>query len=117
MISPRLASRRGDLDRRGRHPEFGEVTLSQLLASWVAHDLTHLAQIGQVIGPPLPRGQRPVAGRPAGVGGRRRRGVARAVRFARRLPGLHATVKARSIRLAGNQLIHVRVGLFTGCEV
>jgi len=28
-----------DLDKRGRHPEFGAVTLRQLLATWVAHDL------------------------------------------------------------------------------
>lgn len=38
-----------DLDRRGQHPEFGEVTLGQLLSTWVAHDLTHLAQIGEVL--------------------------------------------------------------------
>lgn len=38
-----------DLDRRGRHPEFGEVTLGQLLATWAAHDLTHLAQVGEVL--------------------------------------------------------------------
>lgn len=38
-----------DLDRRGRHPELGEVTLGQLLATWVTHDLTHLAQIGEVL--------------------------------------------------------------------
>ena len=38
-----------DLDRRGRHPEFGEVTLGQLLATWVAHDLTHLAQVAEVM--------------------------------------------------------------------
>lgn len=39
----------GDLDRRGLHPEFGEVTLGQLLATWVAHDLTHLGQVGEVL--------------------------------------------------------------------
>jgi uncharacterized damage-inducible protein DinB len=38
-----------DLSRRGRHPEFGEVTLGQVLATWVAHDLTHLAQVGEVL--------------------------------------------------------------------
>ncbi len=38
-----------DLKREGRHPELGVVTLGQLLASWVAHDLTHLAQIGEVL--------------------------------------------------------------------
>ena len=35
----------GDLDRRGVHPTFGEVTLAQLLATWVVHDLNHLNQI------------------------------------------------------------------------
>ena len=38
-----------DLDRRGRHPEFGPVTLRQHLACWVAHDLTHVAQIARVM--------------------------------------------------------------------
>jgi len=38
-----------DLDRRGRHPALGVVTLSQLLATWVAHDLTHLHQISRVM--------------------------------------------------------------------
>ena len=31
-----------DLERRGRHPELGVVTLGQLLATWVAHDLDHV---------------------------------------------------------------------------
>lgn len=34
---------------RGRHPALGEVTLSQLLATWVAHDLNHLAQIAKAM--------------------------------------------------------------------
>ena len=34
-----------DLGRRGVHPDFGEVTLAQLLATWVVHDLNHLGQI------------------------------------------------------------------------
>jgi hypothetical protein len=34
-----------DLDKKGSHPKFGEVTLRQLLSTWVIHDLTHLAQI------------------------------------------------------------------------
>jgi hypothetical protein len=34
-----------DMDRRGRHPSFGPVTLAQLLATWVVHDLNHIAQI------------------------------------------------------------------------
>lgn len=39
-----------DLTRIGRHPEFGRVTLGQHLATWVAHDLTHIAQITRVMG-------------------------------------------------------------------
>lgn len=37
------------LDRTGRHPAFGRVTLRELLAAWVVHDLTHLAQIARVM--------------------------------------------------------------------
>ena len=33
----------------GEHPEFGPVTLSQLLATWVAHDLGHIAQAARVM--------------------------------------------------------------------
>lgn len=33
----------------GEHPEFGTVTLRQLLATWVAHDLGHIAQISRVM--------------------------------------------------------------------
>lgn len=38
-----------DLARRGRHPALGEVTLAELLAAWVAHDLTHLHQLARVL--------------------------------------------------------------------
>ena len=38
-----------DLEKRGRHPVFGSVTLGQLLATWAAHDLTHLHQISRVM--------------------------------------------------------------------
>jgi hypothetical protein len=38
-----------DLKRRGRHPAFGLVTLSELLAAWAAHDLTHLHQITRIM--------------------------------------------------------------------
>jgi hypothetical protein len=38
-----------DLDRRGRHPAFGVVTLRQLLSTWVAHDMDHVAQISRVL--------------------------------------------------------------------
>jgi len=39
-----------DLEKKGIHPSLGEVTLRNLLATWVVHDLTHLAQIGRVMG-------------------------------------------------------------------
>ena len=38
-----------DLQRRGRHPAFGSVTLSQLLATWSTHDLTHLHQVSRIL--------------------------------------------------------------------
>jgi len=38
-----------DLQRRGRHPRLGTVTLSQLLATWAVHDLTHLHQLSRVM--------------------------------------------------------------------
>jgi hypothetical protein len=34
---------------QGEHPEFGVVTLRQLLATWVAHDLGHVAQTARVM--------------------------------------------------------------------
>lgn len=48
-----------DLAKRGRHPELGAVTLAELLAAWVVHDLDHIAQIartmakqyGEAVGP------------------------------------------------------------------
>jgi hypothetical protein len=45
----RLNLRPEDLERRGRHPALGVVTLSQLLATWAAHDLTHLHQISRIL--------------------------------------------------------------------
>ena len=41
--------RPADFDRRGRHPALGAVTLSQLLATWAVHDLTHLHQLSRVM--------------------------------------------------------------------
>lgn len=38
-----------DLAKRGRHPALGTVTLSQLLATWAAHDLTHLHQVSRIM--------------------------------------------------------------------
>lgn len=34
----------------GLHPTLGTVTLAQLLATWVAHDLSHLTQISRTLG-------------------------------------------------------------------
>lgn len=44
-----LNLRQEDLARRGRHPALGVVTLSELLATWAAHDLTHLHQVSRVM--------------------------------------------------------------------
>ncbi|HXB68074.1 MAG TPA: DinB family protein [Candidatus Acidoferrales bacterium] len=49
-----LALRGFDLDERrldsaGTHPALGRVTLRQLIATWVAHDLGHIAQIVRVM--------------------------------------------------------------------
>jgi hypothetical protein len=38
-----------ELDLPGVHPGLGHVTLRQLLAAWVAHDLGHLAQVARVM--------------------------------------------------------------------
>ena len=38
-----------DLIRQGRHPALGVVTLSELLATWAVHDLTHLHQLSRVM--------------------------------------------------------------------
>ena len=38
-----------DLQAKGIHPAFGEVTLSQLLSTWVVHDLNHISQISRVM--------------------------------------------------------------------
>ena len=38
-----------DLDKKGMHPRLGSVTLRNLLATWVVHDLTHIAQVARVM--------------------------------------------------------------------
>ncbi|HMW66957.1 MAG TPA: DinB family protein, partial [Chitinophagaceae bacterium] len=38
-----------DLERTGIHPTLGAVSLKHLLACWVVHDLTHIAQITRVM--------------------------------------------------------------------
>ena len=40
-----LVTSEADLERRGRHPDFGEVTMRQLLSTWAVHDLDHCQQI------------------------------------------------------------------------
>ena len=47
LRSLKLADR--DFERRGRHPALGPVTLGQLLATWVVHDLNHTAQIAKAL--------------------------------------------------------------------
>jgi hypothetical protein len=37
------------LDQKGEHPTLGPVTLRQVLAAWVVHDLGHIAQIARVM--------------------------------------------------------------------
>jgi len=44
-----LNLRPADLAKQGRHSALGVVTLSQLLATWAAHDLTHLHQISRIM--------------------------------------------------------------------
>lgn len=39
----------GELNLEGRHPAFGPVTLSQLLATWATHDLTHMHQLSRIL--------------------------------------------------------------------
>lgn len=38
-----------DFDKKGSHPSLGQVTLRQLLSTWVIHDLTHIAQVTRVM--------------------------------------------------------------------
>jgi uncharacterized damage-inducible protein DinB len=47
LVSLQLTSK--DLQRRGRHPELGPVTLGQLIATWVVHDLNHIGQVARVM--------------------------------------------------------------------
>ena len=37
------------LELRGTHPEFGPVTLLQLLWTWAAHDLSHIGQLARIL--------------------------------------------------------------------
>jgi hypothetical protein len=69
------------MERAGQHPELGVVTLRQLLATWIVHDLDHVGQIARVMAKVYWRRRRSVASvrfdyqRPAsviGIGGRGR---------------------------------------------
>lgn len=40
---------KNNLQKTGIHPVLGEVTLQQLISTWVTHDMTHLAQISRII--------------------------------------------------------------------
>ncbi len=44
-----LNLRQENFSQRGKHPTLGAVTLSQLLATWAVHDLTHLHQLSRVM--------------------------------------------------------------------
>jgi hypothetical protein len=44
-----LNLRHEDLARKGRHPALGIVKLSELLATWAVHDLTHIHQLSRVM--------------------------------------------------------------------
>jgi len=44
-----LNLQREDFSKRGKHPALGVVTLSELLATWAVHDLTHLHQISRIL--------------------------------------------------------------------
>jgi hypothetical protein len=41
--------RDADLDMTGVHPSLGAVTLRQIIATWVAHDLSHIAQLSRIL--------------------------------------------------------------------
>lgn len=38
-----------DLEKTGQHPAFGDVRVSELLATWAVHDLNHVAQISKAM--------------------------------------------------------------------
>jgi hypothetical protein len=44
-----MGLRTEDLDRLGLHPALGEVTMRQLLATWVVHDLNHIRQLQEAL--------------------------------------------------------------------
>jgi uncharacterized damage-inducible protein DinB len=47
LLSKKLTEK--NMEEKGIHPAFGEITLSQLIATWAVHDLNHIAQISRVM--------------------------------------------------------------------
>ena len=47
LLSKKLTNE--NMEEKGFHPSLGEVSLSQLLATWTVHDLNHIAQISRVM--------------------------------------------------------------------
>jgi hypothetical protein len=47
LIEMRLSPQ--DLEKTGRHPELGTVTLGELIATWVTHDLDHIVQLSRTM--------------------------------------------------------------------
>ena len=47
LLSKKITNK--NLEEKGIHPALGEVTLSQLISTWVLHDLNHIAQISRVM--------------------------------------------------------------------
>jgi hypothetical protein len=47
LIEMRLSPQ--DLEKTGRHPELGKVTLGELIATWVTHDLDHIVQLSRTM--------------------------------------------------------------------
>jgi uncharacterized damage-inducible protein DinB len=47
LLSKKLTEQ--NIEEKGIHPAFGEITLSQLLSTWTVHDLNHIAQISRVM--------------------------------------------------------------------
>jgi len=45
----RMSLTKEDLEKKGKHPQLGVVTLSELLATWAVHDLTHLHQVSRIM--------------------------------------------------------------------
>lgn len=48
-VLQQLVTSEDELERAGQHPDLGRVTLGELLATWVVHDLSHLGQIARVM--------------------------------------------------------------------